>query len=98
MRYITVPSRGGEFTARLVQTGRDIKVNEGETILDALRNAGLAVRSSCEQGVCGACETKVLDGVPEHNDLALTQRERAENKVVMLRCAGSKTDLLVLDM
>jgi hypothetical protein len=48
--------------------------------------------------VCGACETSVLDGVPEHRDLVLGEPERALNRTMMICCSGCKGDRLVLDL
>ena len=54
--------------------------------------------TSCEQGVCGTCLTRVLDGVPDHRDLYLTPEEQAANDQFTPCCSRSKTRLLVLDL
>ncbi len=54
--------------------------------------------ASCEQGVCGTCETRVLEGVPDHKDLLLTPAEKASNATMMICCSGALTDRLVLDL
>ena len=59
---------------------------------------GIDLESSCENGICGACEQQVLAGIPAHCDSILTEEEQAENKRVMICCAGSKTERLVLDL
>ncbi len=87
----------GGFTVVLARSSRRVVVAEDQTILDALRAEGISVPSSCEQGVCGACETAVLDGVPDHRDLVLSPKERASNKVMMICCSGAKSQTLVLD-
>ena len=66
--------------------------------IEALRRAGLSVTSSCEQGLCGTCETRVLAGVPDHCDLLLSAAEKAANNSMMICCSGSLQDLLVLDL
>ena len=63
-----------------------------------MRAHGLELSSSCEEGICGACETRVLDGIPDHRDAILTERERQENKTMFICCSGSKTERLVLDL
>ena len=63
-----------------------------------MRAGGVDVASSCEEGVCGACETKVISGVPDHRDVILSPEERAENKTMFICCSGAKTDRLVLDL
>ena len=73
-------------------------VPPGSTILETLRQAGLSVPASCEQGVCGTCETRVLEGVPDHRDLLLTPAEKASGKTMMICCSGALTDRLVLDL
>jgi vanillate O-demethylase ferredoxin subunit len=54
--------------------------------------------ASCEQGICGTCETRVLAGTPDHRDSLLSEDERKQNNVMMICCSGSKEDILVLDI
>jgi vanillate O-demethylase ferredoxin subunit len=88
----------GGFSVRMARSGRTVAVEPGQTILGALKAAGVEVSFSCTQGVCGACETRVLDGVPDHRDTILSPREKAESRTMMICCSGSKTPLLVLDI
>jgi tetrachlorobenzoquinone reductase len=92
------PAEEGGFAVVLAKTGRQIDVAKGKTIMQALIDAGVAVRHSCIEGVCGTCETKVLEGVPDHRDRILTPAERASNQTMMVCCSGSKTEKLVLDL
>ncbi len=92
------PAAAGGFVVELARSKREIVVLEGQTILDALRQAGVEVTTSCEQGVCGACETRVLAGTPEHRDMILSTSERAANKTMMVCCSGSKGARLTLDL
>jgi tetrachlorobenzoquinone reductase len=92
------PAREGGFTVVLAKTGREVSVGAGKTILDSLKEVGIDVPHSCTEGVCGTCETRVLEGVPDHRDLILTEGERASNKTMMICCSGAKSDRLVLDL
>lgn len=92
------PAAAGGLKVVLARSGREFVVPEGKTILETLLDAGLDVAHSCTQGVCGACETKVLDGVPDHRDLVLTEAERASGTTMMICCSGAKTERLVLDL
>lgn len=83
---------------RLARTGIAVTVNDGESILEAVQRAGVSVPSSCQQGVCGTCETTVLDGVPDHRDIILSEEERASNRTMMICCSGALTDYLELDL
>ncbi|MGD9951988.1 MAG: 2Fe-2S iron-sulfur cluster-binding protein [Burkholderiales bacterium] len=92
------PAVEGGFTVVLAKSGRELPVAPGKTILDTLRDAGLDMRFSCTEGVCGTCETRVIEGVPDHRDRILTDAERAANRKMMICCSGSKSDRLVLDL
>lgn len=92
------PSVRGGFTVFLARSRREVPVPNGMTILEALRDVGFDVPYSCLEGICGSCETAVLEGVPDHRDLVLTDKERAANKTMMICCSGSKTERLVLDV
>lgn len=56
------------------------------------------VMTSCEDGFCGTCETTVLEGVPEHHDTILSEKERAAGKTMMVCVGRSCTPRLVLDL
>ena len=86
------------FEIVLQKSGRKLTVTPERSILDTLLDAGLDVSFSCQQGICGTCETKVLAGVPDHRDMFLNEDEREENKVVMICCSRSKSPILVLDL
>jgi vanillate O-demethylase ferredoxin subunit len=88
----------GGFEVVLARSGRTVPVPPGQTILDALNAAGIMPRCSCVQGVCGTCETRVLDGVPDHRDVILTAEERAASRTMMICVSGAKTGRLVLDL
>jgi ferredoxin-NADP reductase len=88
----------GGFTIELARSGLELLVPPGRSILETLRDNGVDVNCSCEQGLCGVCETEVLSGVPDHRDSVLTEAERAEGRKMMICCSGSKTDRLVLDI
>jgi vanillate O-demethylase ferredoxin subunit len=92
------PAVGGGFNVRLVRCGRQVAIQQGQTILEALQAMGVDVPSSCQQGVCGVCETVVLEGIPDHRDLVLSESEKASNKTMMICCSGSLTTELALDL
>lgn len=86
------------FTVVLARTGRTVEVGEGDSILDVLLLEGVDVPNSCQQGICGTCETRVLAGTPDHRDLLLSDDEHAANKTMMICCSRSLTDTLTLDL
>jgi ferredoxin-NADP reductase len=90
--------RSGGFVVELAKSGRTLDVSEGQSILRTLLDAGVDVDHSCEAGVCGACETRVLSGCPDHRDSVLSAAQRSSNRVMMVCVSGSKDGKLVLDL
>ena len=86
------------FSVRLARSGKVMRVSEQETVVQALAAHGVRIETSCEQGVCGTCLTRVLAGDPEHRDLYLTDDERARNDQFLPCCSRSRSDELVLDL
>lgn len=84
------------FDVRLHSSGQVIHVAKELSILDALRAAGVTVRSSCESGTCGSCKTGLLAGEADHRDMVLGEHERASN--VMVCVSRAKSSELVLDL
>lgn len=89
---------GTDFEVRLASSGRVIAVPKGTTIIHALARVGVNVPVSCEQGVCGTCLTRVLEGIPEHKDAYLTPEEQALNDQLLPCCSRSLSPVLVLDL
>jgi len=94
----TPQGSAGQYDVVLARTGKTVHVAAGQTMLDALLDAGVDAPYSCREGVCGTCEVAVLDGTPEHRDLVLSQDERASGRTVMICCSGCRGDRLVLDL
>jgi len=86
------------YTVELRKSGKFIEVSNGKSLLDTLLAAGIQVESSCCEGICGTCETRVLAGEPDHRDSVLTAKERASNRTMMVCVSGCKSDVLVLDI
>jgi phthalate 4,5-dioxygenase reductase component len=84
------------FTVRLARSGREIAIPADRSILDALREAGLTLPSSCESGSCGTCRTRLLEGEAEHRDLVLEEHERARH--IMICVSRARAQKLVLDL
>ena len=86
------------FTVELRRSGQMFEVTPDTTLHKRLIEIKADVPFSCEEGICGSCETKVLEGVPDHRDMVLTDAERAANKAMMVCVSGCKSERLVLDI
>ncbi len=88
----------GGYVVELRKSELEFAIPQGRTILQVLRDAGVDTPYSCESGVCGACEAKVISGDVDHRDNVLTETERKASKTMMICCSGSKSPRLVLDL
>jgi vanillate monooxygenase ferredoxin subunit len=91
-------STDGSFEVQLASSGRVIRVEGNQTVLAALAAHGVHVPTSCEQGVCGTCLTRVLSGEPDHRDMYLTPEEQAANDQFLPCCSRARSERLVLDL
>jgi len=91
-------AKGGGYIVQLARSGKEFQIPPGKSILEVLRDGGVFVSSSCEEGVCGACETVVISGEPDHRDAILSDEEKKASKTMMTCVSGSKSARLVLDL
>ena len=91
-------SADGSFQVKLAGSGQVFDIPADKTVVQVLESHGVEIALSCEQGICGTCLTRVLEGVPEHRDLFLTEEEQAANDQFTPCCSRSKSKLLVLDL
>ena len=87
-----------DFEVELARTGAVLRVPAGQSVLEVVERAGVAVLSSCQEGTCGTCETTVLAGTPDHRDSVLTDQERAVGDAMMICVSRSLSSRLVLDL
>ncbi|MFD1250394.1 PDR/VanB family oxidoreductase [Nocardioides ginsengisoli] len=97
-RSETEPGAERAFEVVLQQSGDVVPVAPGQSVLEALEARGLDVPNSCREGICGTCETKVIDGIPDHRDSLLSDEERAANDTMMVCVGRALSDRLVLDL
>ena len=86
------------FDVTIASTGRTIRVPAHKSVLAALADSGIHIATSCEQGVCGTCVTRVLEGEPQHRDLFLSEDERRRNDRFAPCCSRANSRKLVLDL
>jgi ferredoxin-NADP reductase/nitrite reductase/ring-hydroxylating ferredoxin subunit len=87
-----------EFEVVLARAGVSVTVAAEQSILDAVQAVGVEVPRSCREGICGTCETAVLEGEPDHHDSFLSDDERASGATMMVCCSRARSERLVLDL
>ena len=86
------------FEVQLSRTGQVFQILPSQTIADVLARNGVPIQTSCEQGICGTCVTKVLEGVPDHRDFYLSDQEKSRSDKMTICTSRSKTKRIVLDI
>lgn len=84
-------------TVKLARSSRTFTMSPSETVLAAAKKAGVAIASSCSQGMCGTCKTRVLEGTVDmrHNGGI---RDREVQKGFRLLCCSRPASDLVLEL
>lgn len=86
------------FDVKLASTGQRFTIPPEKTVIEILAQNGVDVPVLCGEGVCGTCITRILEGVPEHKDVCLTDAEHQRNDQFTPCCSRSQGPLLVLDL
>jgi ferredoxin-NADP reductase len=88
------------FTVELSASGLAVEVGPERSVLAAIASVGVEVTTDCEEGICGSCETRVLEGTLDHRDYVLTPQEKAANDCMMVCVsrAAAGCSRLVLDL
>jgi vanillate O-demethylase ferredoxin subunit len=86
------------FEVELARSRKVLQVPRERSILQVLRANGVEVASACEEGVCGTCEVRVLEGEPEHRDMLLGDAEKAAGRSMMTCVSRARSPRLVLDL
>ena len=86
------------FEIELARSALSLNVPSGKSILEVLRENGVDLPSSCEQGACGTCKVGVIKGSVDHQDVYLNESERSEGDVMMTCVSRSLSESLILDI
>jgi vanillate O-demethylase ferredoxin subunit len=86
------------FQVKIASSGAVYDVPADRSVVQALQSHGIEILTSCEQGVCGTCITRVLQGECDHRDLYFTDEEKSAQDQFTPCCSRAKSPLLVLDL
>ncbi|MEP1516814.1 MAG: iron-sulfur cluster-binding domain-containing protein, partial [Nitratireductor sp.] len=86
------------FEVALARSCLTFQVPAGRTILDMIRENGVDMPSSCEQGACGTCLATVIEGEPDHQDVYLNDTEKRSGTKIMTCVSRARSARLVLDL
>ncbi|EWS81157.1 2Fe-2S iron-sulfur cluster-binding protein [Brachybacterium phenoliresistens] len=86
---------GEPFTAKALKSGVTVEVEEGQSLLQALLDAGVSMDYSCEGGVCGTCIVPLVAGEVEHLDEFLEDEEKDTH---MITCVSRGVGEIEIDV
>lgn len=103
LEYFAPREVEGEAAARAFDvecraSGTTVRIPPDRTIAEMLDAAGIKVETSCQEGICGTCETRVIEGEPDHRDSVLSKAEREANRTMMVCVSRCRSTRLVLDI
>lgn len=88
----------GGFEVELSSSGVVLQIPANTSLVDVLQAHGCDIDTECREGICGTCIVEVLDGVPEHRDNCLSNKEKASNKQICACVSRAVSARLVLDL
>ncbi len=102
--YFSAPKNEAEadnqnaFEVEIASTGQVLTVPPDKSITDVLFENSVAIDTSCEEGTCGSCRTRIISGTPIHRDVVLSKAEKERNDCLLPCVSRSASKRLVLDL
>jgi ferredoxin-NADP reductase len=96
----SAPPGGDAFDVFLARAKINVHVPTDQSLLESIEAAGVEVPYLCRGGVCGFCQTRVLelDGELIHNDHFLSDADKAKGRSIMPCVSRARCKTLVLDL
>ncbi|MEU8891651.1 2Fe-2S iron-sulfur cluster-binding protein [Streptomyces sp. NPDC048442] len=86
------------FEVELAASGTVVAVPADQSVLEALREEAPGLSASCEDGLCGSCELRVLHGTPDHRDDVLSPSDRTRTDLMYPCVSRAQSPRLVVDL
>ena len=77
---------------------RNVETLFGSESGKLLEEHDVDVLYDCQRGDCGICQCDVIEGLPDHRDVVLSEAERAAGDVMQICVSRAKSARLVLDI
>src|SRR3984893_6750866 len=96
----SAPPVGDAFDVVLSRSRLTVHVPHDQSLMESIEAAGVEVPYLCRGGVCGYCQTRVLelDGELVHNDHFLSEADKAKGNTIMPCVSRARCKSLVLDL
>jgi ferredoxin-NADP reductase len=91
-------SNARPFQVKLARSKTTLEIPADKAIIDVLELHNVFVPTSCREGTCGSCETRVLCGAIDHRDSLLSAEERQRQDTMMICVSRAAGDTITLDL
>lgn len=92
----TVLDEAKTATVNFTLSGRSTESNQGVTLLEAVKEAGLNLPSACNFGVCGTCKVKIMSGETHMVHNGGISDSEVEDGFVLACCTRPVSDVTLL--
>lgn len=83
------------FTVEFTRIRKTITCDSNTTVLEAARQAGIRLASSCARGICGTCKSKKISGEVDMQHGGGIRQKEIDQGMVLLCCSKPRSDLVV---
>lgn len=91
-------SPASELNVVCRKSKKEFVVPADESLLHAMERNGVPILGSCDKGVCGTCEVRVVSGSPIHLDSVMDDAEKDELHIMYPCVSRATSDPLTLDI
>lgn len=91
-------SPASELNVVCRKSKKQFTVPADESLLHAMERNGVPILGSCDKGVCGTCEVRVVSGTPIHLDSVMDDAEKDELHIMYPCVSRATSDPLTLDI
>ncbi|HUC18228.1 MAG TPA: 2Fe-2S iron-sulfur cluster-binding protein [Acetobacteraceae bacterium] len=92
---MTEAPAGPEFQVTFAKSGRTIAVRPGQHVLAAARAEGMRLPSSCTQGLCGTCKSRLISGQVEMKHQGGIRQREIDQGMILICCSTPLSDLVI---
>ncbi|MND20778.1 FAD-binding oxidoreductase [Agrobacterium tumefaciens] len=75
--------------------GRNIEVRSDQTVLSSAKKSGVRLPSSCSNGVCGTCKSKLVSGTVDMNHNGGIRQREIDAGMFLPCCSRPLSDLVI---
>lgn len=83
------------FEVRFSKQGRTIDVPADQTVLSCAKRAGLRIPSSCANGICGTCKSKLVSGTVDMRHGGGIRQREIDAGMFLPCCSRPLSDLVI---